>query len=242
MSDCLSCLMETFFLGSALATGRTFPTSTSIYTRWPSTSGWATRGYLPIHNPSLTVILIIHNPSSMTQTLNCFLPALENHQPWPFDMEGKTFRTEEGINIPQFILLCPVTQFPLQSLGFALRTCFVGVLQEERSWKDAAQCDGKWRWARDWNVNAIKFYMGMGPKILQERRICRLTDWSLKVHRHCSFDWSVQCLAFHAIEDGWHSWVSPFHRWRWGFSNMFCCLQLVPCRWKPLIGLREVAM
>lgn len=76
MSDCLSCLMETFFLGSALATGRTFPTSTSIYTRWPSTSGWATRGYLPIHNPSLTVILIIHNPSACGLSL----PLL---QAWP---------------------------------------------------------------------------------------------------------------------------------------------------------------
>ena len=42
---------------------------------------------------------------------------------------------------------------------------------------------GRVEWAvLDWNVNAIKFYEEMGAKVLQEWRICRLTDEALQAY------------------------------------------------------------
>ncbi|KAB1223652.1 putative acetyltransferase NATA1-like [Morella rubra] len=127
--------------------------------------------------------------SPITQTLTFNLPI--------HDTEKETFRSinDDGIDavVAGFILFFPNYSTFLSKPGFYVEDLFVRKCYRRKGLGKmllsavAAQAVkmgyGRVEWTvLDWNVNAIKFYEEMGANVLQERRICRLTDEALQTH------------------------------------------------------------
>ncbi|XP_057424087.1 GCN5-related N-acetyltransferase 8-like [Lotus japonicus] len=111
------------------------------------------------------------------------------------DPEKETFRNQHGndIFIVGFVLFFPNYSTFMAKAGFYVEDLFVRECYRRKGFgkmllsavaKQAVKMGyGRVEWiVLDWNVNAIKFYEGMGAKILQEWRLCRLIGDDLQAH------------------------------------------------------------
>lgn len=81
-----------------------------------------------------------------------------------------TFLTKPGIYLEDLFVL---PEFRRQGIGKALLTKVAQIAVER-------DC-GRLEWSvLDWNVSAQKFYLSMGATILEDWRICRVTEANLK--------------------------------------------------------------
>ncbi|XP_054778832.1 probable acetyltransferase NATA1-like [Prosopis cineraria] len=110
------------------------------------------------------------------------------------DLDREAFKSEgDDVVVAGFVLFFPNYATFLGKPGFYVKDLFVrecyrrkglGKMLLSAVAKQAVEMGyGRVEWAvLDWNVNAIKFYEGMGAKILQEYRICGLTGEALQAY------------------------------------------------------------
>ncbi|MQM11011.1 hypothetical protein Taro_043909 [Colocasia esculenta] len=111
------------------------------------------------------------------------------------DPEAEAFASPRGGGrvVAGFVLFFPNYSTFLAKPGFYVEDLFVREAYRRRGFGRmllsavAAQAArmglGRVEWCvLDWNVNAIKFYEGMGADVLQEWRICRLTGSALQAY------------------------------------------------------------
>lgn len=106
------------------------------------------------------------------------------------DSQALTFKSAEDRTVAGFVLFFPNFSTFLAKPGFYIedlyvRECFrghgFGTILLKSVARLAVELDyGRVEWCvLDWNENAIKFYDGIGAKLLPEWRICRLTGEAL---------------------------------------------------------------
>lgn len=108
------------------------------------------------------------------------------------DPDAEVYRSEGGgeATVAGFVLFFPNYSTFMAKPGFYIEDIFVRECYRRKGFGKmmlsavAAQAVkmgyGRVEWlVLDWNVNAIKFYEEMGARVLQEWRLCRLTDEAL---------------------------------------------------------------
>ncbi|KAM7463526.1 hypothetical protein LguiA_031647 [Lonicera macranthoides] len=150
----------------------------------------------PFHSFTVFILEVSPNPfpptpfsanfTTITKTINLDLPIT--------DQESEIFRSSENDTVVAgFVLFFPNYSTFLAKPGFYIEDLFVRecyrrkglgkMLLSAVATQAAKMGYGRVEWVvLDWNVNAIKFYEGMGAKVLEEWRICRLTGEALQAY------------------------------------------------------------
>ncbi|KAI5058286.1 hypothetical protein GOP47_0026456 [Adiantum capillus-veneris] len=144
----------------------------------------------PSHNsvsadiPLKNFLSDIHNPHGTAHNIILKSPIKDSH--------ALAFKSAEDRTIAGFVLFFPNYSTFLAKPGFYIedlyvRECYRGhgfgtILLKSVARLAVALDYGRVEWCvLDWNMNAIKFYEGIGAKLLPEWRICRLTGEALDI-------------------------------------------------------------
>jgi GNAT superfamily N-acetyltransferase len=156
----------------------------------------STAGASPFHTFTVFILEASPNPftptvaqsgfTPITKTINLDLPIT--------DPESDTFRSAgNDVVVAGFVLFFPNYSTFLSKPGFYVedlyvRECYrrkgLGKMLLSAVAAQAAKMGyGRVEWVvLDWNINAIRFYEGMGAQVFNEWRICRLTGEALQAY------------------------------------------------------------
>ncbi|MCO5594332.1 hypothetical protein L7F22_048362 [Adiantum nelumboides] len=138
----------------------------------------------------------LQKSSSSDNSLQSFLSDLQNPHGTAHeiilqspikDSQAFAFKSTEDRTIAGFVLFFPNYSTFLAKPGFYIEECYRGqgfgtILLKSVARLAVALDYGRVEWCvLDWNVNAIKFYEGIGAKLLPEWRICRLTGEAMNI-------------------------------------------------------------